>query len=158
MNNFYPFNPSLIFIPKRLHFLTTTISSQFFLKGIVPPMQTNVQPVQPLLSGLPAVPPLANTGFVQPMAPIVPPTMAPLIPGVPSTVVPPTVAPLIPGVPSTGVPPGIAPLIPGVPPVVGTVSPVTVQSTGASGGPSATSTPRASVASLDRTHSTESNP
>ncbi|CAH1178984.1 unnamed protein product [Phaedon cochleariae] len=103
--------------------------------GIVPPMPTNlVQLVQPLVGGLP-------------------PTASPLMSGIPlsSSTIQPLVqaAPPAPlgasggtGLPTTAVAPTMA----------GGMSP------GGGGQPVATSTPRTSVSSLERTHSVESQP
>ncbi|KAG5876057.1 hypothetical protein JTB14_016799 [Gonioctena quinquepunctata] len=97
--------------------------------GIVPPMQTNIQSVQPLIGGLPPIstsmPPLLSqtTNF----------SAAPLVSSMPLSSS--TVQPLIPGM---SAPPSAA--LPALPSV----------------GPGATSTPRSSIASLERTHSIES--
>ncbi|KAJ8965768.1 hypothetical protein NQ314_003909 [Rhamnusium bicolor] len=139
--------------------------------GIVPPMQTNIQAVQ-LISGLPPI-----SGGIPPLSQ---PTSfgAPLVPGVPlvstSTMPITSTAPLLPGIPSSGAPLVTgASLITGAPissitsmpnvataPLASTgISPVSVQPSVSSApltGPGATSTPRASISSLDRTHSIES--
>ncbi|KAJ8922264.1 hypothetical protein NQ315_004202 [Exocentrus adspersus] len=131
--------------------------------GVVPPMPTNIQPVpvQPLISGLPAIPsipPLTNSStFGPPLVQGVQP-MVPAAPLLSSTVPLPSASPLLPGIaptgPLTGSSIATAPI--SSVPVPPSMSPITVQQSVPPAGPGATSTPRASVTSLDRTHSTES--
>ncbi|XP_049819968.1 intersectin-1 isoform X3 [Aethina tumida] len=117
--------------------------------GIVPPMQSTIQPVAPMVSG---ISPLAPSTGINSTAPVgyVAPGMQPLAPAAPGLVnitqsfVPPT---------SVNVATAV-PMVPGVA-AVSAVSPPL--STGIPApGPGATSTPRASVTSLDRTASIES--
>ncbi|XP_063920516.1 intersectin-1 isoform X2 [Zophobas morio] len=111
--------------------------------GIVPPMQSAIPQVQPLI-GMGAQPlvnqVVPNTGF--PTAPL-----GASVPPMPSNV------PLIPG--ATAVPTAAAaPIVPA--PHMSPVGATTAISSVAPLGPGATSTPRSSVASLDKTASIES--
>ncbi|XP_056641885.1 intersectin-1-like isoform X1 [Diorhabda sublineata] len=117
-------------IPPMSNF-TTTIPT-----GIVPPMQSTTPLVQPLIDSVPPMP-----------------SAVPLVSGIPLSSS--TVQPIM---PNTAL--GSVPMIPPVP--VNTVAPLTGpgispgQSVGVVSRPGATSTPRASVTSLERTHSIES--
>ncbi|CAH1112689.1 unnamed protein product [Psylliodes chrysocephalus] len=142
--------------------------------GIVPPMQSTpiVQPLIDPIGPLPSAPPLVaniplSSSTIQPImstSPLVT-SIPPTVPGIPP---PPTAIPHIP----PNVPVGIPPLPTGVPPIASVIAPVnTVAPMGGSGmspvtgqplgiqgvpRPSASSTPRASITSLERTHSIES--
>lgn len=131
-----------------------------------------VQPLIDPIGPLPSAPPLVaniplSSSTIQPImstSPLVT-SIPPTVPGIPP---PPTAIPHIP----PNVPVGIPPLPTGVPPIASVIAPVnTVAPMGGSGmspvtgqplgiqgvpRPSASSTPRASITSLERTHSIES--
>ncbi|XP_050500255.1 intersectin-1-like isoform X2 [Diabrotica virgifera virgifera] len=139
--------------------------------GIIPPMQSTVPLVQPLIDAAPSMASTAplvsgiplSSSTIQPVM-----SSAPLVSGVPLTAS--SIAPTIPPISSVLPPnlsggPGIPPPIPNIPSVpVNTVaplpapgmSPITSQPVGVVGRPGATSTPRASITSLERTHSIDS--
>ncbi|XP_018567623.1 intersectin-1 isoform X2 [Anoplophora glabripennis] len=155
-------------LPPTSSIITTGGISASIPTGIVPPMQTNIQPVQPLISGLPtmaSVAPLTghSAGFGAPLvtasmvssATVPLPSASPLLPGLAPTVSSFTSgSPLITGGPIISTTP--LPNIPAAPVVPTSMSSVNMQTAVHPVGPGATSTPRASVTSLDRTHSIDS--